>query len=655
MTTQASQDINPDDIQRAFDEGLFTVVYQAQVALSAARPIVGAEAFVRLDHPDYGLMVPSTFLPLVIESGKMLALTKSVLEQVAHDWKQWNKSGFDLNVSVNIDGSVLLGSNLGRELGKIISDHKIPKHKLTLEFANIFENGRVNDDIGKKLLGLRMKGYDLSLDDFGLDLMTQNAFKDLPLDEIKIDRQVIQTLLVQEKSQAIVRNAMRQANSYGMRVVAVGVEVTEESEWLARNGCDRGQGYLFGKPVSGELFMQQFLDSGQTSVIQPKRTSILILEDDPQYQALLVESLSDKYDTQVAGTIQEADALIENLSPAIIIADVHLPDGSGIDFCKSEVGAQAKLSASTIFISGGRDFENKLEAYEAGGIDFIEKPFSIIELIAKIKQVDNYQSRRRELISDVGEAQSLVMQSLKDAAYYGDIVQFFKNLMTCKDEAQMARELFRFMELKSLNSSIEFRGNKSYSNFDQVNGVCSPIELNVFELLRDKGRLYEFGKRILVNDKHISFLIKQLPDDEHEQGKIRDYIAVLIEGMEARYKDILRQRVLNSVMQQLQGLAQQLISIVEKGQVHKIETLEKYSFELQMSFHTLDLTDDQEQHITAIINKMLSTKDQEEKSTSDISEQVNQILETMKQSLDGFDADDASLPTEEFNDAVELF
>jgi plasmid stability protein len=208
---------------------------------------------------------------------------------------------------------------------------------------------------------------------------------------------------------------------------------------------------------------------------------------------------------------------------------------------------------------------------------------------------------------------------------------------------------------KALHTSIEFREPYSVSNFDQLNGLCSPIEVNVFELLRDKGRLYEFGKRIICNDKHVSVLIKNMPEDENEKGKVRDYIAVLIEGMEARYRDILRQRLINTVMQQLQELAHRLVTMVEDDQKKKTEIIEKYSFELQMSFHTLDLTLEQEQHITEIINKMMQTREDIEEKTYNISEEVNEILSSMSGSLDNLQEEKQENPKKDSGDSVELF
>lgn len=652
--TKVVQEVSREDINEAFTNSRFVMVYQPLVSLANQNEIIGAEAFVRLDHQQYGMLAPASFLPLVKEMNLMLDLTRYVVDCVARDWSRWFEMGTDISLSVNIDESSLTESKLSSELGKILSAHNVPKQRITLEFDNCWVDGSLNSEIGKKLLGLRMKGYRISIDNYDGSNIDDKVFEELPLDEIKLDRSVIANVLA-EQNKRVCKKALHLANSYGLRVVAVGLEEQESIEWLARMGCDAGQGYCIGKPLSSDDFFKQLIKSGRLTVIDEAKTTILIIEDDPQYQDLLRQSLGHTYNIRIAGSVSEAKEHYVASLPDIIISDVHLPDGSGIQFCQESVDVSSNSSPNILFISGGKDFENKLQAYEAGGSDFIQKPFSITELIAKVKQLANYQARRQDLIDSAQEASQMVMQSLKETAVYGDIVQFLKNIMSSQDEEQIARELFTFMGSKGLYTCIEFRDGKDFSHFDQVSGACSPMQLNIFELLRDKGRLYPFGQRMLVNDSHVSFLVKNMPKDAAEEGKVKDYIAVLIEGMESRYKELLRQRVLNNVTQKLETMAAKLLSIVGDGQQSKNALIEKYSFELQMSFHTLDLTDDQETKINQIIEKMLKGKEEQEEQTEEISEEVNALLQSMKSSLIAIDKQSVSVEDDASNHTVELF
>ena len=171
--------------------------------------------------------------------------------------------------------------------------------------------------------------------------------------------------------------------------------------------------------------------------------------------------------------------------------------------------------------------------------------------------------------------------------------------------------------------------------------------------MQKNGRLFEFGKRIIVNDNLVSFLIIKMPDDEGERGRIRDYIAVLAEGMEARYRDILRQRVLNTVMQQLQVLAHKLLASVEKD--NKAEIMEAFSIDLKMSFHVLDLSESQEQYLAQLIDDMLKRKESTEHSASDIGAEVNQILTLMEESVEAVEETIVESTEDDIGDSVELF
>ena len=197
----------------------------------------------------------------------------------------------------------------------------------------------------------------------------------------------------------------------------------------------------------------------------------------------------------------------------------------------------------------------------------------------------------------------------------------------------IANELFQFLERKGLKGSVQFTYGDTFTTFDQCNNVPSPIEMNVFELLRSKGRLFDFGKRTIVNDKHVSFLVKNMPEGEEDHGRVRDYIAVMIEGMEARYRDILRERLIKSVFTQLQDLTKEMSQRLKDDAGRQNEALSYFSIELKMSFHALDLTMEQEDHISGIVEKMLDAKEENESTTSDIDARIHHILEEVSESL----------------------
>lgn len=629
------KDVSEADIQKAFEDASFDLCYQPQVTLQGTEKVIGAEAFIRLNHPQHGWIVPPLFLPLIRKMGLELKLTEFVIQKVANDWNDWHHRDHDLHLSINIDSAVVSHEDFPEMIKSILAKANMPHQNLTLEITHS-EDAQINDAVTSNILQLRISGFQLSLDDFGGQSFSVDTLKELPIDEIKIHRDVVSNLQNDNNAKGTVRKALHVSNQLGLRVVAVGVENEHDAIWLANLGCDAAQGYYYGKPIPSADFLNQALvnfevsDSSSTK----NRAALLLIEDDPQYAILLAEALVDLYDVTLAKTCAEAKAALEKSTPSLLVSDVNLPDGSGIDLLTSWKESNPSEETNLIFFSGQESTQDRLDAYAAGAIDFIRKPFSVAELIAKLGRVENFHKRHSQLSGDMQEIQSAAMQSMKEAAHYGDVVQFFKNLISCHDERSIANQLFKFMDNKSLSCSIQFRSVESTSSFDHGGTVCSPIEMNVFEILHKKGRLFDFGKRMIVNDRHVSVLIKNAPDNGEERGRIRDYIAVIIEGLETRYQDVIRQRLIRTVLQQLTKLASDISVAVDQHQEKSKHDIESLSLDLSTSFHVLDLTEGQETHLKQIIDAILHAQEDGEVDIHEMTKRLKDIIVVLSRALD---------------------
>ncbi|MEM9101701.1 MAG: EAL domain-containing protein [Pseudomonadota bacterium] len=653
-----TRELTEDDICHAFDKGQFSTFYQPQISLANQGQVVGAEAFVRLNHPELGLLIPAAFLPLVTQMNLMMELTQFVVSRVAYDWKAWNALGFNLRISINIDLSLFRDKSLGRTLSDIVKTPGMPKNRLTLEISQ-------NNDceliplIYEQITRLRMKGFRLSLDDFGTTSFDLDKLSELPIEEIKIHREIISDLSHVKFAQQQVRDALDFGARFGMRITAVGIEQEEIAEWLHKQGCENGQGYLYGKAMSFSDFTQEILHNKAQWGLKKNssRLRLLLVDDDREYATLLREALGDLYEIFVANSIHDAQLFNQENSVDLMIIEFDLPDGSGIDCFKL---LQERYPANEIpnvaFLSKEDTPNNRVAAYEAGAIDFIGKPFSLTEVVAKAGRIARYAHKRKSLSDDAKQFKATAHQTMKEVANYGDILHLFKRMLHSDDEKALANELFQYMRPRDLESAIQFRSGKTLCSFDQTHTVCSPIEMNIFDLFKDKGRLHEFEDKIITNDKHVSILIKNLPDDETEKGLIRDHIAVVIEGMETKYKSILRNRILHRVFNQIQELTSELSKAIEKDHATKDEIFEKYTLELKMSFHVLDLSEDQEKHITDIVDGMIKSKEENEMDSSIVIERLENIISLLTVELNDL-TDEAPSETEDntTNDLVELF
>ena len=213
-----------------------------------SRTVVGLEALVRWQHPTRDLLLPGSFLPLVEEAGLMHDLTIAVLEQALDQLAVWAAAGRALPVAVNLSPSSLVDIDLPRRISTMLSDRGLPPSLLVVE---ITEDVLMGDPTHAKtvLQRLRQSGIQVAVDDFGTGYSSLAYLRDLPIDELKLDRSFIERMVGDERSLAIVRSAIHLAHSLGMRMVAEGVEDESAASELSDAGCDQAQGFLYSEAL----------------------------------------------------------------------------------------------------------------------------------------------------------------------------------------------------------------------------------------------------------------------------------------------------------------------------------------------------------------------------------------------------------------------
>lgn len=240
--------INNSDIQRALSQEEFEVYYQPYYNLKG--DATGIEALIRWNHPQEGLLNPGSFLSVIEESNFILKMEEWVLCKAIRETKQLHKLGMKyLTLSVNISAKQFANPNFPYIISSVLKHHSFPPKNLTLEVTERFIFDQENMDT---LLQIKELGVQISIDDFGTSYSSLQYLKDLPIDEIKIDRTFISNIDTNENNQKIVEMIIRLANQLGVTIVVEGVETKEQFEWLQHVKCHRVQGYLFSKPIPFE-------------------------------------------------------------------------------------------------------------------------------------------------------------------------------------------------------------------------------------------------------------------------------------------------------------------------------------------------------------------------------------------------------------------
>lgn len=243
------------EFEKAIRNRDFKVYLQPQVGLGKDAEY-RAEALVRWEHPEMGLILPGDFIPLLEKNGKICELDMYMLEEVCRMLSEWREKGEELiEISVNVSRAHLKreGEGIYKKYGEIRKRYQIPEGILEIEVTETALLERNHLDFIKKILdGFRSGGFRMALDDFGFAYSSLVLLKAFEVDTLKLDREFF--VDENEKSRKIVEGIIELSHKLDMTVVAEGIEKMEQVEVLRKMGCDFVQGYVFSKPVSVREF-----------------------------------------------------------------------------------------------------------------------------------------------------------------------------------------------------------------------------------------------------------------------------------------------------------------------------------------------------------------------------------------------------------------
>jgi len=228
----------------------FSLVYQPKLDLKSER-IVSFEALVRWRSPTLGAVSPAEFVPLLERSGQIVEVGRWILESACLQLKEWQRSGRpELRVSVNVSARQLVLSDVVSAVSEVLEQTALAPHTLTLEITESMVIDNLQD--GRKLLEkLRTLGVRLAIDDFGTGYSSLTYLQNLPVDCLKLDKSMIDTVL-EAKGAHVVRSTIALAHGLGLELIAEGVEDEAQMVALAGMECDVLQGYFLSRPLDAD-------------------------------------------------------------------------------------------------------------------------------------------------------------------------------------------------------------------------------------------------------------------------------------------------------------------------------------------------------------------------------------------------------------------
>lgn len=241
------------DLRRAIERKELYLNFQPIVSITSGK-VVGFETLTRWQHPEIGLIPPSKFVPIAEDTGLIVPIDYWVIKEACHQLKEWQERSpefEDIFISLNVSRRQILHSDLVADIRNIISETRVNPRQLHLE---ITESTVMHDaEAGAQVLArLQTLGICIAIDDFGTGYSSLACLHRLPLDTLKIDQSFVAKLTDGPENRAIIRTILRLAESLNLEVVAEGIETSEQNDLLKVMGCQRGQGYLFARPLAAE-------------------------------------------------------------------------------------------------------------------------------------------------------------------------------------------------------------------------------------------------------------------------------------------------------------------------------------------------------------------------------------------------------------------
>lgn len=364
-----------------------------------------------------------------------------------------------------------------------------------------------------------------------------------------------------------------------------------------------------------------------------QNTQVLVVNQQPNVCQRLFDSLASEFNVISAYNGQQAMALSEVESPGIVLLDGHLTDTDSLDLCR-HLKSKPIDAPSVVMFFDDENEQQVLDSYSAGADDYLLHNNQDAALLEKLKHIRYFSEEKDKLKNQADFASKTAFQSMGEASQYGTILQFIKSSFFCQNIDQLVDAFFECMQALQLRCAIQVRQYDGVETYSACGNKASDIEEEVLLLLKEKGRIFDFNQRTVINDHHVSILIRNMPvDDEALYGRIRDTVAILVEGFEARVISFQEENAIKTVLNELVSSIHHLDSLFDSHEEKTIDVMDRLMVDMRHAFDTLALTETQEKHFTGLVENSMEKLISLHIEGRSIEDEFEKILDVVKKSL----------------------
>ena len=262
--------------------------------------------------------------------------------------------------------------------------------------------------------------------------------------------------------------------------------------------------------------------------------TVFVVDDDKTTRLLLESMLGNKYAVEAFGSAESCLDRLTLLRPDLFLLDVGLPGMDGYDLCRAIKGLPEAGSIPVVFISGHDDLDAIMAGYDAGGEDYIVKPFDIAGLSHKIENLRRIEQDKSALLGQARDSDELATLVLANLDEYAVLIKFLRSLNECGNTEETVEAILRSLAAFHLEGAVQIRLRNFEKTFSKT-GENWPLEIAVINHIRTLDRIFEFRTRCAYNFEHITILVTNMPvADADLCGRIRDHLAIAAESAEAK-------------------------------------------------------------------------------------------------------------------------
>lgn len=368
-----------------------------------------------------------------------------------------------------------------------------------------------------------------------------------------------------------------------------------------------------------------------------RRFLVFVVDDEPMMLELAESALADDCAVE---SFPSAEACLKRLTeqtPDMFLLDVRLPGMDGYAFCRILKSDPAMADIPVTFVSGFDTIDARLAGYEAGGEDFIVKPFELSELRRKVQVAQRIRIEKKQLREMAGYAQRTAFSAMTSMGELGTVLDFLRKSFACADGPALAQAILDALAQYGLQGAVQVRLNGE-SHSQSAEGKDLPLETAILNHARLQGRLFEFKNRSVYNYGGVTVLVKNMPLDDPERcGRIRDNLAILAEGADARRQAVEIERAnhrtragIDVVLAEVQAALASLRASHQREQFRATQIMVEVQEALANTFIGLGLSEQQENAMMSLVRGYFEQLRDDLASGFDIDDELEKLSRALQ-------------------------